>query len=90
VRATGFENVQPDSPAYEGVRPRKDPDDDPSFAQQVLQGEWGRVGITCDPESTGRDDISERLGMVLRRWRAHHDRRELVAFLQSILDDLDG
>jgi hypothetical protein len=70
------------------VQPGKDPDDDPAFARQGLQGEWGRVGITCDPESTGPDYTSERLGAALRRWRADHDRRELVAFLQSILDDL--
>jgi hypothetical protein len=52
--------------------------------------EWGRVGITCDPESTGPDDISERIETALRRWRADHDPRELAAYLQSILDDLDS
>jgi hypothetical protein len=72
------------------VEPKKDPDDDPAFRHRLRQSEWGRVGISCDPESTGSSQISERLGAALRRWTTNHDRLELVAFLQSIIDDLGG
>lgn len=81
-------NVELYSAMREAASPEKDSDDNLAERRSEDVAERGGVGTTCDPNSTGVDEVAALLQAALLRWLDDGDRTALSAALGSVLERL--